>query len=496
MKLRKYLVMVLPILGVLVLGCVEKDISSAVNTLPEIQQYLKEHPDAKITAIYMSKEEVEKISQDINNQCGKTITPTDMYKVIITDKGLKIISWIDTKNKTPVCSFTEGIENINANPVQTAISAETGTTPTATETIENTPRPTTSLQSYCGDLDTKYEIVTGSEIYSRGTSGKCIQFTGKVYKILPKSIINEKGVQKEISAFEVGVPNNNYLVYVSIPTYKIEGNVQLESVIEVKGKDSGNYREGAMQPVIWAQGNIKTISADSPIATVVKTPYPTSTEIIKSHLTVLYNVKETDKTIDYVLSDGPVYKYPKSGKTFLILTLKVTNNGPETLETYSGDWGMSIATKDEPNTYIKVNSVCCLGDYDYQKPYPNANINPGGSLTGQILFEVPINWNTHKLDYEWSYKKVKVDKWEESPNILNAPAPTSSPTPAPTSSLTPAPTSSPSPSSECDSSYPTLCIPPPPPDLDCKDIPEKNFKVFQPDPHDFDRDEDGIGCES
>jgi len=49
-------------------------------------------------------------------------------------------------------------------------------------------------------------------------------------------------------------------------------------------------------------------------------------------------------------------------------------------------------------------------------------------------------------------------------------------------------------------SYPDECIPPPPPDLDCKDIPYRNFRVLwnvpDPDPHHFDGDHDGIGCET
>jgi hypothetical protein len=48
----------------------------------------------------------------------------------------------------------------------------------------------------------------------------------------------------------------------------------------------------------------------------------------------------------------------------------------------------------------------------------------------------------------------------------------------------------------CDPYYPDFCIPPPPPDLDCGDIPQKNFTVLQPDPHGFDGNKDGIGCES
>jgi hypothetical protein len=34
------------------------------------------------------------------------------------------------------------------------------------------------------------------------------------------------------------------------------------------------------------------------------------------------------------------------------------------------------------------------------------------------------------------------------------------------------------------------------PDLDCSDVPYRNFKVLPPDPHGFDGDGDGIGCET
>ncbi len=51
-------------------------------------------------------------------------------------------------------------------------------------------------------------------------------------------------------------------------------------------------------------------------------------------------------------------------------------------------------------------------------------------------------------------------------------------------------------SSNCDPSYPDFCIPSPPPDLNCADIPQKRFTVTGSDPHGFDRDGDGIACES
>jgi len=92
-----------------------------------------------------------------------------------------------------------------------------------------------------------------------------------------------------------------------------------------------------------------------------------------------------------------------------------------------------------------------------------------------------------------------------------SPTPTPEPPPAPTMEPTveaptpepaveappPEPEAAPAdePASNCDPAYPDSCIPPPPPDLDCGDIGERDFTVLAPDPHGFDREGDGIGCE-
>lgn len=47
----------------------------------------------------------------------------------------------------------------------------------------------------------------------------------------------------------------------------------------------------------------------------------------------------------------------------------------------------------------------------------------------------------------------------------------------------------------CDPSYPEICITTYSAKLTCGDIPFRNFKVILPDPHGFDSDADGIGCE-
>ena len=49
---------------------------------------------------------------------------------------------------------------------------------------------------------------------------------------------------------------------------------------------------------------------------------------------------------------------------------------------------------------------------------------------------------------------------------------------------------------DCNPSYPDSCIKSPPPKLNCPDISFRNFKVIGSDPHGFDGDKDGVGCEN
>ena len=49
---------------------------------------------------------------------------------------------------------------------------------------------------------------------------------------------------------------------------------------------------------------------------------------------------------------------------------------------------------------------------------------------------------------------------------------------------------------KCDSAYPEACVKSLPPNLNCPDIPNTDFKFLPLDPHGFDRDENGRGCET
>jgi micrococcal nuclease len=90
-------------------------------------------------------------------------------------------------------------------------------------------------------------------------------------------------------------------------------------------------------------------------------------------------------------------------------------------------------------------------------------------------------------------RDLGIGLWGDEPAPTVTPKPAPQPTPRATNRprVTPRP-----PSGNCDASYPDFCIPPPPPDLDCGDIGYTDFTVYEPDPHRFDGDNDGVGCES
>ena len=80
-----------------------------------------------------------------------------------------------------------------------------------------------------------------------------------------------------------------------------------------------------------------------------------------------------------------------------------------------------------------------------------------------------------------------------TPTTTSTPSRTPTRTATPTKAATATPTRNPN---QCAVEYPTVCIPPPPPDLNCPDITYRNFTVLPPDRHHFDSDHDGIGCEA
>ena len=129
-------------------GCSSgQDVTPIIKTLPEVQQFLKEHPNAKIVVTYWSKEDVIKFEHEISQQCDKSITPAAMYKAVISEGDLKSIAWIDAETKTLICSTTEGKGITTPAPPITATHSPVETTPIITQTSTQTPTLTPATTS-------------------------------------------------------------------------------------------------------------------------------------------------------------------------------------------------------------------------------------------------------------------------------------------------------------------------------------------------------------
>jgi len=123
--------------------------------------------------------------------------------------------------------------------------------------------------------------------------------------------------------------------------------------------------------------------------------------------------------------------------------------------------------------------------------------------------QVPVNVDTAVPDSTDTTPPTSSSPPTTTPATTTVPVETVVPAPPPVPKPKPAPKPNPKPKQapkppapkpaprDCDPSYPTVCIPSAPPDLDCGDIPHKRFPVRAPDPHGFDgNDNDGVGCES
>ncbi len=230
-----------------------------------------------------------------------------------------------------------------------------------------------------------------------------------------------------------------------------------------------------------------------PTATPTPTPTPTPFELkygVKYRVKVL-NVIDGD-TIDVRFSNGDVERVRMLG----IDTPETTadKNKPNEYDDITdleclADWGMKakLYTKsklDGKYVWIEFDSTAGMRGY-YGRLlayiyYPDENMDFTAELIKQgyarVYTEGTFKKESMYISYQNTAIKNKVGLWGDCTATTTTPTPT--------------------PSQNCDPSYIGVCIPPPPPDLDCKDIPYRNFIVLPPDPHHFDGDGDGIGCES
>lgn len=210
--------------------------------------------------------------------------------------------------------------------------------------------------------------------------------------------------------------------------------------------------------------------APIPQPTVSPAPVPTATTAAQGEIAVVTNIVDGD-TID-VSMNGSTYRVRYIGM-----------DTPETNQACGSEATQANAALVGGQTVRMVRDVSETDRYGRLLRY----VYIGDTFVNGAL--VAGGWAVAK-DYPPDTAKSAIlhslmaDGAGKGCALIAAPLPT-----------TPSKAPDPIPVGNCDPSYPTVCIPPPPPDLDCKDITHRRFQVLPPDPHRFDGNGDGVGCE-
>jgi len=93
-------------------GCISMDATAFAKTIPMVQEFLNEYPNADISIVHYTETESEGILDLVKEDCGKlSIEAKEYYFINITDpsSGLIIRAWIDWESQIVECVFKEGI---------------------------------------------------------------------------------------------------------------------------------------------------------------------------------------------------------------------------------------------------------------------------------------------------------------------------------------------------------------------------------------------------
>ncbi len=231
------------------------------------------------------------------------------------------------------------------------------------------------------------------------------------------------------------------------------------------------------------------------LPTDTPSPMPTPTNSIAGASCIPNNIPETGKVVEIV--DGDTIKVMLNEKVYSIRYIGIdTPESTSQIEYY----GKEASYRNAELVYGK--SVTLIRDVSETDKY-------GRLLRYVIVDNIFVNYElviqgfataaTYPPDISCA-PAFQTAQQQASSRVVGLWAmPTQAPLPTqaafPTQALVPASNSG-SGGGNCSPSYPGVCIPPPPPDLDCPEIPFDDFTVLPPDPHNFDRDQDGIGCET
>jgi hypothetical protein len=292
----------------------------------------------------------------------------------------------------------------------------------------------------------------------------------------------------------------------SIPKQSTNPNSPSTSTTITVQTDDNNYDEG---DIIVISGNVNTVIGDAPVlvqivqegaivetAQVIVAQDGTFTKTIIAEGGVWKNEGEYTVRVFYQ-EHMAESKFNFTSKSAIVTTsnfeVDARNHGVFDVE-YTIQGGTIQNIVFDSNLYGLIITLNSVDDgvvtFELHENLIKAEKQNGNYDTFIVLID-GIEVSYQELSSSSKYRKISVNFEQGDSEIMIIGTFVYTPNQSTSTS-----TSNQNTSQKCDSSYPDVCIPPYPPDLDCGEISFKNFRVIGSDPHGFDRDNDGIGCES
>ena len=90
-------------------GCIQTDLTDFIRDIPEVSNFLEEHPEAEISMVLLSNEYVENNMDEVPEKCLPTIEEgKNYYNAEIIENTEEISVWISENEKKVVCVYRKG----------------------------------------------------------------------------------------------------------------------------------------------------------------------------------------------------------------------------------------------------------------------------------------------------------------------------------------------------------------------------------------------------
>jgi len=108
-------------------GCTNQgtDVTSIMNSIPEVQQFIKDHPNAQIKVVYLSASDVTTQIESIKEKCGSQMVIKDYWYATLQEDSISIYAWVDVKTTQILCLYKDGAGRIQITEQPKTVSGTT-----------------------------------------------------------------------------------------------------------------------------------------------------------------------------------------------------------------------------------------------------------------------------------------------------------------------------------------------------------------------------------